>query len=207
MKTKELIRRLQIEDPVGETEVCVDNVDILFVSGEPAYHDGPAQVLIRDESNPYYNVIGAKYLRSGSKIVIHTHSISDAITDNSDLPVDYSQLSPVQAENTRRHHDATRQFMKDLEYQHQLENFIRWVEAKVSSQTVDTEDLKARARYFFELRTPEQQKPKYPDGLPTVGTSFYTRQQYCWDQMFEVVFEHGFWSIKFKGESNELASG
>ena len=36
MKSKELIQLLQEEDPTGEVEVCVNNVDIYFLSTEPA---------------------------------------------------------------------------------------------------------------------------------------------------------------------------
>lgn len=89
MKTKDLIRRLQEADPSGEIECCVGNVDILFVSHEPAYYDGRMQVLIRDEKCKYYNVIGAKYVENGYKIQIHAHSIEDALCDHPELPVEF----------------------------------------------------------------------------------------------------------------------
>ncbi len=89
MKTKELIRRLQEIDPTGETECCVGNADIFFVDCTPAYWDGCLQLLKRDPTSKYYNVIGAKYTTKGQKIVIVTHSIEDAILENSDLPVEY----------------------------------------------------------------------------------------------------------------------
>ena len=90
MKTKELIRQLQEKDPGGEEEVCVGNEDIFFVEYEPAYYDGSLQILVRDEEKkPYYNIVGAKFRRSGSKIQIHTVSIAMAIMDNPDLPVEF----------------------------------------------------------------------------------------------------------------------
>ena len=52
MKSKELIRLLQEEDPSGEVEVCVQNFDILGIHTEPAYWDGSLQVLMRDASKP-----------------------------------------------------------------------------------------------------------------------------------------------------------
>lgn len=96
MKTKELIKRLNAADPTGEAEVCVDNADILFVEPQPAFWDGYLQVLIRDTTKePYYNVVGAKYVNEGKKICIHQHSIEDAITENPELPVALSEGSPV----------------------------------------------------------------------------------------------------------------
>jgi hypothetical protein len=76
MKTKELIRLLQEQDPSGELECCVYNVDIHCVECLPAFYDGSLQVLKRDHSkNPYYNVIGAAYVDQGHKIVIKPLSI------------------------------------------------------------------------------------------------------------------------------------
>lgn len=96
MKTKELIKRLNDADPTGEAEVCVDNTDILFVEALPAYYDGYLQVLIRDKTKePYYNVVGAKYVNEGKKVCIHQHSIEDAIIENPELPVDLPDGSPV----------------------------------------------------------------------------------------------------------------
>jgi len=96
MKTKELIRQLNIADPTGEEEVCVGNADILFVESEPAYYDGHLQVLIRDTTkDPYYNVVGAKYVGKGKKVCIKYHSIESAIMENPELPVDFSEISTV----------------------------------------------------------------------------------------------------------------
>lgn len=88
MKTKDLIAALQKEDPTGELECCVGNIDIHFVSQEPAYYDGSLQVLERDMTNQYYNIIGAKFVRSGSKVQIHTLSIEEAILEHPDMLVD-----------------------------------------------------------------------------------------------------------------------
>lgn len=93
MKTKKLIELLQAADATGELECCVGNVDIHFVSQEPAYYDGRLEILIRDENIRYYNVIGAKITGRGRKIQIHTLSIEDAMIDDPDLPVDLSECS------------------------------------------------------------------------------------------------------------------
>jgi len=93
MKTKDLIQLLNKADSSGEEEVCVGNHDILAVYGMPAYYDGCLQVLVRDKTKePYYNVVGAKYVRSGVKINIQTWSIEDAIYENSKLPVDIPEV-------------------------------------------------------------------------------------------------------------------
>ena len=93
MKGKELIRQLQEEDPSGELEVCVGNLDIHFVSREPAYYDGCLQVLKRDENNKFYNIIGAELRSTGDKIQIHELSVRIALLENPDLPVEYDEYS------------------------------------------------------------------------------------------------------------------
>lgn len=90
MKTKILIEELQKLDPTGEEEVCVGNEDIFFVSREPAYYDGCLQVLKRDPSmKPCYDITGLEYRSSGTKIAIHTYSVTDALYDDTDFEVTY----------------------------------------------------------------------------------------------------------------------
>ena len=91
MKTKELIRQLQEADPTGEEEVCVGNTDIHFVEVLPAYYDGRLQVLKRDETCNYYNIIGAEFVAEGKKIAIHPLSIKDAIFNDPNLPVSFER--------------------------------------------------------------------------------------------------------------------
>lgn len=79
MKTKELIRQLQEADPSGEIECFAGAEDIFFVSVEPYYWDGTPFVLVRDETNEYYNIIGAKQMTEGQKLVITSHSVKDAL--------------------------------------------------------------------------------------------------------------------------------
>lgn len=90
MKTKDLITLLKKFDPSGDLECCVDNHDILSVETLPAYYDGSLEVLIRDPKNKYYNIVGAKIVRTGDKVKIRTHSIEDAIYQNPDLSVEYT---------------------------------------------------------------------------------------------------------------------
>lgn len=115
MKTHELIRRLQEADPSGDLEVAVGNADILFVSREPAYYDGDLQVLVRDPAQaPFYNVVGAKVVRSGDKVQVHALSIADALMNDPDLPVEYIGEGPAQ--HSRRAYDHLRAgFKRDLD--------------------------------------------------------------------------------------------
>src|SRR5271166_4607739 len=89
MKGKELIRQLLEADPTGEIEVCVGNIDIHFVSLDPAYYDGQLQVLLRDpkRTGRCYDICGAEIRNEGQKVQIHTFSIQDAIWEDADLPI------------------------------------------------------------------------------------------------------------------------
>lgn len=109
MKSKEVIRQILEADPTGEVEVCVGNLDIHFIHSEPAYYDGPLQVIERDESKKGYNPVGGKYKREGDKVVIRTVSIRDCIASNPDtFKVDYSELSENDRIATEKNHDDHR---------------------------------------------------------------------------------------------------
>ena len=81
---------LQYPDDI---EVTVDGIDIYSLELLPYYYDGKQEILIRDDSSPYYNVIGAKWQGKGSKIVIKTLSIEEALGYNLELPIDFSELT------------------------------------------------------------------------------------------------------------------
>lgn len=99
MTTGELIDALQIADPGGTGEVCVNNKDILCVVAEEAYYDGCMERLILDKENPTYNVVGGLVTSEGVKISIHTHSIADAIQLNAELPVEIEVSDPRKKAN------------------------------------------------------------------------------------------------------------
>ena len=121
MKTKELIRQLQIYDPSGELEVSVGNSDILFAELLPAFWDGCQQILIRNNSQGY-NVIGAKLVSNNMKISIRTHSIKDMLFNNPDLPIDYSDLNENNAKSYKETHDQYRQKIKEMDKEIKKEN-------------------------------------------------------------------------------------
>jgi hypothetical protein len=115
MTSAELIKYLQAEDPEGNTEVCVGNRPIHFVSREPAYYDGPLQELIEDPAKkPYYAVIGAKYVMIGDKVQIHTLDVEGVIENDPETPVDYSQ-APRMADAVKRWREETRKIKAEVE--------------------------------------------------------------------------------------------
>lgn len=193
MKTKKLIELLNEADPTGEEDVCVGNVDIHFIETLPAYYDGSAQVLIRDENSRYYNIIGAKYKRSGHKVQIHTLSITDAISNESKkrpLEVDYSQLGEYRAESTKKAHADLRQWHVDLENQMELEYFIKWAKEKAELVTSDTEDIDSLAKAFYD-----RQKIGPYDGPLEAGHSYVSMRASHWDKAYKVVVTEGFLEI------------
>jgi hypothetical protein len=90
--TADLIRELQEIDPSGELPVCVGNAEIFYLDIIPTYHDGNLQRLVLDPDCKCYNVIGAKYPDGDMKINIRPLSIEDALLNDPDMPIDYSEL-------------------------------------------------------------------------------------------------------------------
>lgn len=93
MKTRELIARLQAQDPSGELQVCSGNRPIYFVERLPAYYDGRLQMLIQDETRTDYNIVGYKITGRGEKVQLHIMDLEDCIAGNADLPLDVADLS------------------------------------------------------------------------------------------------------------------
>lgn len=113
MKTHELIKQLQEADPSGELDVCVENIDILFVDLEPAYYDGLQQVLIRDKNKPHFNIVGAKVKRNGQKVTIHTLSIEDLFLDVPNAKIDLKELPARHKEDYKRRIEMWRKEAKE----------------------------------------------------------------------------------------------
>lgn len=198
MKTKDLIRELQEADPFGEMECCVQNSDIHFVDLEPAYYDGYLQVLKRSDSK-YYNIIGAKYTSQGSKVVIHPLSISDAIFEQEDLPVEFEDLSPGNAEYYRQHVEKRRKETREINDDVELSFFNGYLIKRLVNYGEDfsEEAVRQAAKEFYEenmsyldaMPKDIAQKGMPVDGQP--GLSFYQRRCLQWDQEIAVDFEDG----------------
>jgi hypothetical protein len=137
MKTKKLIELLQAEDPTGEVEVCVNNEDIFFLEHTSAYWDGCLQVLKRDESSPYYNIIGAKIASTGGKIKIKTLSIEDAIYEDPDLPVEFDEYTKKSyADSIARWREEAREVTKKLDNECLVEVLNRYKEGWKAAQAI-----------------------------------------------------------------------
>jgi len=99
MKSKKLIALIQEIDPTGEVEVCVNNMDILEITGEPAYWDGCLQVL---EWNEHENVIGVETVQSGMKINLAPYSLFDAIQHDPDIPIKLCSSTEWQKDDIKK---------------------------------------------------------------------------------------------------------
>lgn len=193
MKTSELIRRLQKEDPSGEAHVVVGNVDIFCIEMLPAYYDGAAQELIRDPAkSPYYNISGGKYKRSGEKLQIHTMSISDALFDNANLPIDYSELSPDRQVTVKQAHDQLRKFVGDINNKLEYDTFKEWVKDKASKLMEDLEDLDGISWQFFE----NNMSSDTPIPKDISEGSYNSRRKEQWNRELVVELKEGFLSIR-----------
>lgn len=196
MKTKELIKLLQEADPSGEVEVCIGNADIHFVEILPAYYDGRLQVLQRNPDINAYNITGAKLFENGDKIVLHPLSIFDAIWNDPDLPIDYSDLSKESAERYKYAHDKTKFEAKELENKIELGYFIEFVAEKANKITDDLINLEEIARDFFveNLKTFDL----FPFDLNTSGESYVSLRKSQWEKTINVDYDGERIYISFK---------
>jgi hypothetical protein len=209
MKTKDLIAELQEADPSGEIEVCVNNVDIFTVTTGPAYYDGRLQVLTRDPAKkPYFDIVGGKYVTSGSKVVIETMSITDVLWDNPDAEIDYGGLG-ANAERYRKTDDETRQASRDVELKVELDAFYRWVKRKTEEIRPGGEDCRSSSDYAFEKLglSPKDPVKDLPTKKDAQGyewhASWNDRREAMWDDTLEVYWRGG-WGVRRKDGTNEV---
>jgi hypothetical protein len=210
VKTKDLIQELQEADPTGELEVCVNNVDIFTVTVEPAYWDGKLQVLKRDPAlKPYYDVVGAKYVTTGSKVVIDPMSITDLLWSEPEVEIDYSDIPEHSRERYIESDNKTRQAGRDVEKKVAMDAFYRWV--KKQSERIRpgcSEDCRYSADRFFEKNlTPHDPIAEIPPKQENMGGQMWTvypsyneRQELMWDNTIQVYWEGG-WGIRKKDGS------
>lgn len=197
MKTKELIRRLMEEDPSGELEVCVDNVDIFYVEGLPGYYDGASQILIRDETKKGYNIIGGRYNTKQNKICIHTLSIYDAISnDPLNFKVDYSELSESKASIRRQNHDDLIKWHTNLDNKLEFEYFEKWVKSLIADTYDDPDEVNGVIIRTFEKHV-SKDDPLPEGGVPS-GMNYITCREHQWSEKFNVGFQDGFFKISLK---------
>jgi len=200
MKTKELIRQLQKHDPTGELECCVGNADIHFVCTQPAYWDGCLQVLKRNPNTQYYNIIGAKYTTKGTKVMINPLSISDAIFNDQDLPVEFDELSEGNREWYKQCVEKRRAEVEAIENDIEGEYFTEYLVKRFVNEggELELEDVKKLAREFhdeyIDYRDPMPEdivkmkvKQKIDGKDMEVWASWHDRRCAQWDR--EVVLE------------------
>lgn len=189
MKTKELISQLQENDPTGELEVSVGNIDIHFVSVEPAYYDGCQEVLVRDDKEECYNIIGAKVVSNGDKVVIHTLGINDAIFEDPKLKVEYDA---AYSKKYKMRHDAWRKFANNVDRELRLKSFIEFVKRRIPAAPQEKIVKAATDFYGRNLIV-----GKNEESLPTYevkkegGTcipSWYDREQTYWNETIAVYY-------------------
>jgi hypothetical protein len=193
MKTKDLIKKLQEEDPTGEEHVVVDNLDISFISKEPAYYDGAAQMIIRDEKR---HAISGKYLRNGHKIQIHTIDFNTLLWDHKDFTMDYSELDPERQKSYRENHDKVRDAAKNFDYQMAVKDFEDWFVEKASKLVDAYDDMRGAAKAFFDANlTPYD---KIPADIPIIGESYVSRRKIQWDREIDVSYSENGFCIKKK---------
>lgn len=213
MKTKELIKILQDADPEGETECCIGNEDIHYVTVEPAYWDGRLQVLERDHSkNPYYNIIGGKYTTRGHKVLIRPISITEAICTavefGQEFPVDYSELGNAElAARYKESNEKTRKQMENIEYQGELRMFVEHIKKRALEITSETSGLERYATAFFDESKIDRHDPIPADisaitmtsksGANTYNShlSYHDQRNIQWDREIDIAFDGMDWQI------------
>ena len=192
MKSKELIRLLQELDPTGELEVSVGKTDIFYIIKNASFWDGTLQVLQREESKkPYYNVIGARYKSTGQHLSIVPLSISEAIWENPDLPVDYSEGN---CKVYRATDDITRQESKDATFKWQIELFTEWVKDKVDNIRPG-ENCKEDAEQFYRQNLSPADPVK---NIP--NSNERQRLEATWNDTVEVIWDGFGLTIRRKGD-------
>jgi hypothetical protein len=188
MKTKELIKLLQEEDPTGETDVCVGNLPITYVCIEPAYYDGRLQRILDNNKG--------EYVSAGSKVVINYTSFSDIVIDNQEFEIDYSALGDHSKDKTKEHHEELRQWSKKLDLKMLSEAFVKWAKTKASILSEDIEEVGYMASNFLISNLDKIDFNNI--GKVEIGQSFSSTREKYWDSKFEITLDDGFWKIKEK---------
>lgn len=87
MKTRELIRQLNLADPSGELECVVDGTaDLFFIERAHSYYDGTPWIAVRDAGTGY-NVTGVKLLDE-PKVILRTFDAVLALSDDPNLRIE-----------------------------------------------------------------------------------------------------------------------
>lgn len=209
MKTKELIKLLQEIDPEGETECCIGNRDIHFLDKMPAYWDGILEILQRDHSrDPYYNICGAKYTSQGSKINIRSLSITDAIGNDVNIKIDYSEMgNKDKALAYEKADNKTRVLQSDMETECELWLFTEWAKKTAQDIANDTDTLLENATKFFKENLSHtdpipkdisEQTTLDKDGKTKWNISYKEKRHLQWTREIQLTFKGYDWEFSKK---------
>lgn len=182
-----------ILDPTGEQECCIENLDIFTIDLLPAYYDGPLQVLIRDTTCPYYNIKSAKYIVSGSKIVLRPLSITDAICNDTQLQIDYSNLSKPTQEQYKKSNEKTKQAYIEIENKCELDLFTRWAKEKALTISANIEKIDFVAKEFYTNNL--NHKTEFPPNIANKSLSYNDKRLEQWNQELDLSFDGFDWNI------------
>ena len=189
MKTKELIRRLQEQDPSGEHEVCVDNMDIVSVYAEPAYWDGRLQVLERDEDG---KIIGARYETEGFKITIEARSISEILFDCPEFPVCYDKLRPDQIEDYKKYDQDIIDHGERITYETNLSFFTDWAREQCDKIGFDDPTINGMSPQFAL-----HHKDKIFPEFNMCEKSILDQLHEHWEKCVKVTVNNGFLRLEY----------
>jgi hypothetical protein len=200
MKTKEVIKLLQEEDPSGELEVSIGGVDILFIEALPYYYDGRQQVLVKNEKG---NVIGGRYTESGNKVVIHYRGFSDYIWDDENFQIEYG------SEHTKKfkeHHDKIRQQGIDCREEMDLRYFTQYIKDKLKDKVDELSDIDDISKDFYlkhynrNTPIPEDIRAPIQEGGRQVWHGYVVMRNLQWDREVEIIDEGLDIILKKRGE-------
>lgn len=206
MKTKKLIELLQKEDPEGEMECCIGNADIHYVAAKPGYWDGCLQILKRDETSKYYNVIGAEYKSGTQKLEIKSLSIADAIFNNENLPVTYD--GKYAEEHYKEYVENCRKQAVEIKDDCERGSFIQYLKKRLADQWDDIDDdmiTKTGNAYYNANMSHDDEMPNEIACITTernYGTeeepsiykvipSWNERREMQWDKELNIEFNNG----------------
>lgn len=175
MKSKELIRLLQDLDPTGEEECCIENLDIHFVTKEPANYDGPYQVLVRDQSKVNcYDIMGVKYVSKGDKIQFYTLSAEAVIYYDPEVLIDTTE-APKKANQVVQY--------KENKNQSEFATFLMAVQRKVLGK-FDNVAIKATQAWD---RHKLSYKTKFPAFESGYHESYFNKRDRQWKRELKIL--------------------
>lgn len=199
MKTKDLIKLLQEEDPSGELECSVWGYDVYSVEMLPAYWDGNLQVIERDERG---RVVGGKITDQGNKVVIKYMTLCDLLLDYPDLPVKFEGMTASRREWAERYIEQSRNKNKQIIKGVHESSFVQYIKKHLSDlcwdgcpETTVIEQVAlefAREHIPWDIQYPEDirkmKREEVIDGrIHHVYPSEQERQWTLWDRIIKIT--------------------